>query len=172
MQTGMIGYRCQLAIANRKSHLPVWQDFSFRLLVCGNEPLIWACRPPIRRVSEHAAVKEMASQIIGVVWERCRIPPPLPGAAPDFSGGRAEFLRKFSGKSSHGAILRFPERKPQNRAVRNCSVFKLEWSYSSTSILAMTAAQRGQRPSALAFTECIQQRGHLVPLASDTPTVS
>ena len=43
--------------------------------------------------------------------------------------------------------------------------------YSSTSILAMTAAQRGHRPSALAFSECIQQRGHLAPLASLTPTV-
>lgn len=43
--------------------------------------------------------------------------------------------------------------------------------YSSTSILAMTAAQRGHRPSALAFTECIQQRGHLVPGASLTETV-
>ena len=44
-------------------------------------------------------------------------------------------------------------------------------NYSSTSIFAMTEAQRGQRPSSLAASECIQQRGHLAPLASETPMV-
>ena len=34
--------------------------------------------------------------------------------------------------------------------------------------VATTAAQRGQRPSALAWVVCIQQRGHFVPGASET----
>ena len=35
-------------------------------------------------------------------------------------------------------------------------------------MVSITAAQRGQRPSALAWVVCIQQRGHLVPGASLT----
>ena len=45
------------------------------------------------------------------------------------------------------------------------------FAYSSISRVATTAAQRGHRPSALACRECIQQRGHFSPLASETPTV-
>ena len=41
-------------------------------------------------------------------------------------------------------------------------------NYSPGSSSATTAAQRGQRPSALALVECIQQRGHLTPSALRT----
>ena len=46
------------------------------------------------------------------------------------------------------------------------------WAYSKTTFSALqTAAQRGQRPCSSGVSECIQQRGHFVPVASLTATV-
>lgn len=45
-------------------------------------------------------------------------------------------------------------------------------NYTSRSSFAITDAHRGHSPSALAFSECIQHRGHFTPFASLTPMVT